>query len=199
MRRQGVGKSLRRIEVGAIASVLVVYGLVLILWVPQYFEVVKEFAPLYPHHQPEGPVLLSGSWRLVAVLLAVAAALIFARPMVPSWAEVHSLLALGLTAAVYLGGKGWRYQWFPAVACTVTLLGGCAALVVLGQIAPATESSPWRWGSTPLYRLSACWRSRKDSTDSTATPTRSASSGIPSRSATRESSSCRAGSIGRSR
>jgi hypothetical protein len=110
-------------------TVWVLYAIVMIVWTPQYFAVARRFAPLYPHHSPMGPALLSSSWRLVVIATAIVVAARLARGRVRDWACVFGLLTIGATAAVYLTGKGWRYHWFPAMSSAIALLAGCATVV----------------------------------------------------------------------
>ncbi len=113
----------------ALAAVFLIYGAAMVAWTPQYFDVARELAPLYPHHGPAGPVLLASSWRLVLVVGAVALAWFVGRRFAPEWGEVFGLLALGVTAAVYLTGKGWNYHWLPACSVAIALCMGSGVLL----------------------------------------------------------------------
>jgi hypothetical protein len=128
--RRGVRVWLRP-QAWAMAAIFLIYGALLVLWAPNYFEVARRFAPLYPYHNPLGLVLWSSSWRLVWVCGAIAFAWVIARRRCPEWLWVLSLLIVGLTVAVYLTGKGWRYHWYPVIGFALALVGGSGAILAL--------------------------------------------------------------------
>lgn len=155
-----------RPEALAMGAVFVAYAAVVAVWTPQYVPMARAYAPLYRHHGPMGPALLASSWRLPLIVAGVAAAWSVARRRTPGWAEVFGLLALGLTAGVYLTGKGWPYHWLPAVSIGAALACGAGALatlrlspalrraaaaVGLGVVAPAL-------GGLSLLSTAAAWR-----------------------------------------
>ena len=119
----------KRPEALAILSVFSAYAATLILWTPEYFDVARRYAPLYPHYQPGGAMLLASSWRLAGVAAVIGLAWLCVRKREPGWVEVFSGITIGLVGTVYLTGKGWPYHWFPAVAASVSLLAGSAAMV----------------------------------------------------------------------
>ncbi len=117
-----------RPQAWALLVVLLSYAVAVVGWTPEYFRLAVRFAPLYPHHRPTGTVLLSSSWRLLLVIPAVGVSWFLGRRWSPGWAGVFGSLTVGLTAVVYLTGKGWLYHWFPAEATSLALLIGSGAL-----------------------------------------------------------------------
>ena len=131
--RRGVRVWLRP-EALAMVGVVVAYGTSLAIFAPQYFDIARRFAPLYPAHNPMGSLLVASSWRLGIVAAAVGLAWAAGRRRAPGWAaEVFLLLDLWFTAAVYLTGKGWNYHWFPPLAISWSIAIGGAALLVAGR------------------------------------------------------------------
>ena len=115
------------------------YALLLLVWTPEYLDLAVRIAPIYPHHDPIGPRLIASSWRLALVATAVGVGWFGARRRAPGWIEVCGLLAVWLTAAVYLTGKGWDYHWYPAETLSILLLAtGGAGLI---RARPATAGS----------------------------------------------------------
>ena len=114
----------RRPQAMALLGVFAAYGVAVAWWTPGYFRLAVRFAALYPHHRPTGAVLASSSWRLALVVPALAVSWAVGRRRATGWAEVFGLLTVGLTAVVYLTGKGWLYHWFPAEATSLALLAG---------------------------------------------------------------------------
>lgn len=122
-------RSALRPQAVAMGVVWLAYAALLLAWTPQYLDVARRFAPLYPYHQPRGPVLAPSSWRLPLVSLAFALAWWGGRRCgVRSWAAVQGLLAMYLALGVYLTGKGWQYHWYPAEAIALALLAGSVGL-----------------------------------------------------------------------
>jgi hypothetical protein len=119
-----------RPEALAMAGVGLAYAVALITLAPEYFDVARRFAPLYPAHNPMGSTLVANSWRLGIVAAGVGLAWGACRKRAPGWAEVFGLLDLWLTAAVYLTGKGWDYHWFPPLALSWSI-GLCAVALML--------------------------------------------------------------------
>ncbi len=127
--RRGVRVWLRP-EALAMTAVIFVYGLLLLLLTPQYLDVARRFAPLYPAHNPMGSTLVASSWRLGIVAAAIGLAWVACRRRAPGWAEVVLLLDVWLTVAVYLTGKGWDYHWFPTLAISWSIGIGSAAMLL---------------------------------------------------------------------
>ncbi len=125
-----------RPEAMTIASVYAAYLVVLVAWTPQYFEIARRFAPLYPHYGPRGPMLLASSWRLAPLVASIAVAWYAAKGREAGWVQVFGGLAVGSAVAVYLNGKGWPYHWFPAVAIAISLFTGAAAIIIARQPGP---------------------------------------------------------------
>jgi hypothetical protein len=148
-------QSWKRPQALALGAVVFAYVVAIVIGAPQYLAVARRFAPLYPHHMPGGPMLLASSWRLGVVVLAIVSAYALARREVPGWSEVFGLLALGLTASVYLTGKGWRYHWFPSIAIAGALLGGCGAFVAFRRQAAYGRTWPGALFGLGLVVLSA--------------------------------------------
>lgn len=112
----------------AMLFVVVAYAVLLLVETPQYLDVARRFAPLYPAHNPMGSTLVARSWQLGIVAAAIGLAWSTCRRRVPGWSEVFLLLDVWLTAAVYLTGKGWDYHWFPPLAISWSIAIGAAAL-----------------------------------------------------------------------
>lgn len=123
-----------RLEALAMLGVGFAYGVALVIVTPQYFEVARRLAPLYPAHNPVGSTLADGSWRLATVVAAVGLAWTTGRRKAPGWAGVFAALDLGFTAAVYLTGKGWNYHWFPPMAISLAMGLGAVALGVAERV-----------------------------------------------------------------
>jgi hypothetical protein len=119
-----------RPEALAMAGVGLVYAMALLTLAPEYFDVARRFAPLYPAHNPMGSTLAANSWRLGVVAAGVGLAWAACRWRSPGWAEVFGLLDLWLMAGVYLTGKGWDYHWFPALALSWSLGYGAVGLIL---------------------------------------------------------------------
>lgn len=116
----------------AMAGVVLVYGILLLILTPQYLDVARRFAPLYPAHNPMGSTLVANSWRLLIVIVASGLAWGVCVRRARGWVEVFVLLDAWLTSAVYLTGKGWDYHWFPPLAISWSIGLGAAALLVEG-------------------------------------------------------------------
>lgn len=116
-----------RVQSLAVLGTLSLYALGIVLWTPDYVSFAVESLMLYRAYQPYGdlPVVLSGSFAFV--LLAVALAYRAASSLAPSLIDLCAILAIMLSVAVFLQGKGWHYQWYPAVALAMILLGLTAA------------------------------------------------------------------------
>jgi hypothetical protein len=112
--------------------VVLVYGTLLLILTPQYLEIARRFAPLYPAHNPMGSILVANSWRLLIVIAASGLAWGACIRTARGWAEVFVLLDAWLTSAVYLTGKGWDYHWFPPLAISWSIGLGAAALLAEG-------------------------------------------------------------------
>lgn len=156
-----------RPEALAIAGVGLLYAAALVFVAPEYFEIARRFAPLYPAHNPMGSTLVANSWRLAIVAASIGLAWAAGRRVAPGWAAVFGLLDLWLTAAVYLTGKGWDYHWFPPLALSWSIgIGGAAQLV--GR-APARRGWPVAAASAalvlvpPLLSLQETASRRRDS------------------------------------
>ena len=120
-----------RPEALAMAAVVFVDGVFLLILTPEYLDVARRFAPLYPAHNPLGSTLVASSWRLWIVAAAIGLAWAACRRRAPGWAEVVLLLDVWMTAAVYLTGKGWGYHWFPALAISWSIGIGAAAMLLV--------------------------------------------------------------------
>ncbi len=112
----------RRAQAVAVWAVFAAYAILILLWSPGYLVFAFESFALYRDYQPYGdlPLLASRSFGLVA--LAVALARTWPRNLAPMLIDGCSILALGLSVAVFLQGKGWHYQWYPAVAIAMVLI-----------------------------------------------------------------------------
>jgi hypothetical protein len=119
----------KRLQALAMLGTLLVYGVAILGFTPEYLDVARRFAAIYPHFNPLGSTLWPSSWRLLLVGGAVTASSVVAWSSARGWAGVFGALALGLTGAVYLTGKGWVYHWFPPVAVSVALLAGAGGMV----------------------------------------------------------------------
>ncbi len=116
----------------AMAGVMLVYGVLLLILTPQYLDVARRFAPLYPAHNPMGSTLVANSWRLLIVVGSIGLAWGVCRRCARGWAEVFLLLDAWLTVAVYLTGKGWDYHWFPPLAISWAIGLGALAMIISG-------------------------------------------------------------------
>jgi hypothetical protein len=116
----------------AMGVVGIVYGVLLLILTPQYLDVARRFAPLYPAHNPMGSTLVANSWRLLVVVGSTGLAWGVCRRCARGWAEVFLLLDLWLTVAVYLTGKGWDYHWFPSMALSWAMVLGALAMIISG-------------------------------------------------------------------
>lgn len=98
------------------------YAIGVAWWTPDYFTFAAESLLLYRAYQPYGdvPILLSSSF--VFVLTAIILAYCGVRPFARSIVEVCAIVALMLSAAVFLQDKGWHYQWYPATSLATILL-----------------------------------------------------------------------------
>jgi hypothetical protein len=155
----------------AIAGALAAYAAAVVLGAPGYLALARQARPLYAAYHPYGSYLLADSWRLGIVALAVGAAATRARPAARPLVDVLSLLALGLTLAVYLQGKGWLYHWFPAMGLAALLLGlalaaprpragGLAAVAALAAAVAFLDGlAPWWVGGEPAPEVEAAVRS----------------------------------------
>jgi hypothetical protein len=114
----------------AMTAVFVAYAVLIVAWTPQYFDVARRFAPLYPHHQPFGLLLWASSWRLGVVVSAMILSWRVMKGWAEGWASIFGLLAAWLTVAVYLNGKGWIYHWFPPMALALAMLVGVVARIM---------------------------------------------------------------------
>jgi hypothetical protein len=114
----------------AMAGVILSYGLLIAVLTPQYFEVARRFAPLYPAHNPMGSTLVANSWRLGIVAASMGISWATIRRRAPGFAEVFLLLDAWFTVSLYLTGKGWDYHWFPPLAFSWSLAIGSAALLL---------------------------------------------------------------------
>ncbi len=114
----------------AIAAVIIVYGALIMVITPQYFDAARRLAPLYPAHNPMGSTLVANSWRLVIVVAAMALAWASIRRRSPGFVEVFLLIDAWFTVSLYLTGKGWDYHWFPPLAFSWALAIGSAALLL---------------------------------------------------------------------
>jgi hypothetical protein len=114
----------------AMMAVFAAYAVLIVVWTPQYFDVARRFAPLYPYHEPFGPLLWASSWRLGVVVSALGLSWRLTKAWADGWAAVFSLLAVWLTVGVYLTGKGWLYHWFPPLAIALAMLAGVVARII---------------------------------------------------------------------
>jgi hypothetical protein len=114
----------------AMAGVIGLYGLLIAVVTPQYFEVARRLAPLYPAHNPAGPKLVANSWRLAIVAAGMGLAWSSLRRRAPGFVQVLLLIDAWFTASLYLTGKGWDYHWFPPLAFSWSLAVGSAAVLL---------------------------------------------------------------------
>ena len=164
--RLGLG-AWRRPEALAIGGVFLAYAAAVPIGTPEYFDVARRFAPLYYHHQPFGPILWRSSWRLPLVLGGAGVSWALMRRRLPGRSEALGLLAVGLSASVYLNGKGWLYHWYPATATATGLVVEATGLAMLGLPAPrrrawatfaATVMVPILTASTLAHWINLDWR-----------------------------------------
>ncbi len=114
----------------AMAGLIGLYGLMIAWLTPQYFDVARRLAPLYPAHNPMGSTLVANSWRLGIVVAGMALAWASIRRRAPGFVEVFLLIGAWFTVTLYLTGKGWDYHWFPPLAFSWALAIGSAALLL---------------------------------------------------------------------
>lgn len=130
-------RALRRPACIAAATVLVLYGLAVIILTPEYFRVADHVRRVYQGLDSPPAVLL----RLREVQLWLAAAALFAAVRWPSADRLPAILfaaATGYVAAALLQFKGWGYQLYPARVFILMFLA--AAAVVLLDALPAAMS-----------------------------------------------------------
>jgi hypothetical protein len=123
--RRGV-RALCRAQFVAMLAAFVLYALGILVWTPDYLVFAAESLSLYRAYQPYGdvPVILSSSFGFV--LLAVAFACFSGRSVARSLIDAGAILGIMLSFAVFLQGKGWHYQWYPAVALATILFAVAA-------------------------------------------------------------------------
>jgi hypothetical protein len=122
----------RRAEAVALVSTVLTYGLVVVVLVPQYLEVLRRAAIVYGGLNP--PVInLVGVpelllWGLAALLLALARV---PRPGLHGWIVLF-LAGTGFLAAALGQMKGWPYHMFPARVFLTLLLCALGLWLVNG-------------------------------------------------------------------
>jgi hypothetical protein len=128
---------LARPQALAMYAALGVYVFGTLIWTPDYFEFAAESFPIYRAYQPYGdmPLLLSLSFGFVlaAILISVVTRFASFAPLIDVLCVFCGALAFG----VFAQGKGWYYQWYPAVAIGIVALSitGVAWTVGTGPIA----------------------------------------------------------------
>jgi hypothetical protein len=127
--RRGI-RSFKRPQLLAIGATIALYGLIVVIYMPEYFPFARAAYPLHQAYHPYGYLLPGTSWRAAVVILAMVAAAVVVRPHCPVWTDVLNIVALCLTLAVYAQGKGFLYHWYPAVAIAGVLYCMIAASVL---------------------------------------------------------------------
>ena len=104
------------------------FAVAIVLWTPNYMSFANESFALYRAYQPYGdiPIFWSASFGFVLLVIAVAAAA-NRRSAHPALIECLAVVAITLSLAVIVQGKGWHYQWYPATAIAIVLLALAAA------------------------------------------------------------------------
>lgn len=122
----------RRPEVLASGAVIVLYGIAVVLFAPQYFGLVRTFAPLYRTFDDHSYLfVLFKLWPALAALLAWA---VLRREW--GWRHVSDVLAIVVVALIcsaVVQRKGWTYHRYPAQA-TALLLVVSLALAPLRRV-----------------------------------------------------------------
>lgn len=121
--------SLRRPQMLAAAATFAVYGVAMLLFVPQYFDFAQRILGVYSAMNASPAVLL----RLKEVQLWLVAAALFAAIR---WPRTDALMAVLFAAATgYLFGglaqlKGWGYQLYPARVFVLLFLITAGAMLL---------------------------------------------------------------------
>jgi hypothetical protein len=114
-----------RAESMAVVGVGAAYLAAVMIWTPQYLEVVRRMAG--PYHDflsnPLWFVALLGDGAVIPLAAALAYLALHRLSRRPRLAAVLLVAALALYASAVLQHKGWRYHFYPSMAIGVVLLG----------------------------------------------------------------------------
>ena len=118
-----------RVESLAVVGVGAGYLAAVVIWTPQYFDVVRRMAgPYYDFlSNPMWVIALMGDGAVVPVAAALAYLALHRLGRRPRFAAVLLVATLALYASAVLQHKGWRYHFYPSMALGVVLLGSLVA------------------------------------------------------------------------
>ncbi|MGH7471128.1 MAG: hypothetical protein ACRENP_24530 [Longimicrobiales bacterium] len=120
-RRRGI-RSLLRLECVTIGLLFVAYVVATAAFTPEFFRLLPWLMELYPRFAPVALLDVIVDWRTALLALGLAAGRIVKSGQ--DWerlADVLSIAALAMFAAVLLQKKGWGYHWYPVNALSVLL------------------------------------------------------------------------------
>jgi hypothetical protein len=134
-------------ETATIAGFLALYGLVIVLWVPGYLQLVRLLAGPYLQflYVPFWQLLVRGPGALLTVFALLAFAALRRQGRHPELVDVFALGALVCLVAGAAQQKGFSYHFYPSLAL---------ATVVLGVIAWDAGEAPRSW-VVSVYRVAA--------------------------------------------